>query len=160
MNTLARFAKSVGMTDEAWQRHANPWSVYTRFAAIPAGTLAIWSRTWLGWWALVPVGLVAIWLLINPHIFPAVRAPQNWAAKGIYGERLWLNEPESVPPDFRSVLRGLIVPGVAGILMLAWGLLQLDLWPTTFGATLVTLAQLWRIDRLGVFYEHRRGLDK
>ena len=45
VTVLARFAKCVGMTNEAWQRHANPWSVYTRFAAIPAGLLAIWSRT-------------------------------------------------------------------------------------------------------------------
>ncbi|MGV9778250.1 DUF6653 family protein [Streptosporangium sp. NPDC003464] len=28
------------MTDEAWKRHANPWSVYTRSAAIPGMILA------------------------------------------------------------------------------------------------------------------------
>ncbi len=41
MTALARFAKSVGMTGEAWQRHANPCNVYTRFAAIPTGILAL-----------------------------------------------------------------------------------------------------------------------
>jgi len=40
MTALAWFAKSVGMTDEVSQRHANAWSVYTRFVAIPAGILA------------------------------------------------------------------------------------------------------------------------
>ena len=109
------------MTDEAWQRHANPWSVYTRFAAILAGVLAIWSRTWCGWWALVPVGLVIVWLRLNPHVFSAVREPRGWAAKGIYGEKLWLDEPAIVPPDCHSVLRWLIIPGVAGSLLLVWG---------------------------------------
>jgi hypothetical protein len=90
VTALARFAKSVGTTDEAWQRHANPWSVYTRFAAIPAGILAIWSRTWFGWWALVRVGLDIVWLWLNPHIFPAVKEPRSWAARDIYGEKLWL----------------------------------------------------------------------
>ena len=159
MSTLARFVKSAGMTDEAWLRHANSWSVYTRFAAIPAGILAIWSRTWLGWWALIPVALVIIWLWLNPHVFPAVKEPRSWAAKGIYGEKLWLNEPDSVPPGCRSVLRWLIIPAVAGILLLVWGLVQLDLWPTIFGATLVTLTQLWRIDRFGRVYEERQGAD-
>jgi hypothetical protein len=57
------------------------------------------------------------------------------------------------------VLRWLIIPGVAGILLLVWGLVLLDLWPTIFGATLVTLTQLWRIDRLGLFYEERKRAD-
>nr|WP_238997445.1 DUF6653 family protein [Mycolicibacterium sp. CBMA 361] len=61
------------MTDAAWRRHANPWSVWTRFAAIPLMMLAIWSRV--------------------------------------------------------------------------WG------WPSVFGAVLVVYGQLWRIDRLGIFYD-------
>jgi hypothetical protein len=134
--------RGVGITDEAWRRHANPWSVYTHFAAIPAGILAIWSRTWFGWWALVPLGLVIVWLWLNPHVSPAVREPRSWAARGIYGERLWLNEPESVPPDCRSLLHWLIIPGVAGILLLVWGLVQLELWPTIFGTTLVTITTM------------------
>jgi hypothetical protein len=70
----AWIAKAFGMTDQAWRRHANPWSVYTRFAAIPAMILAIWSRVWIGWWALVAVAAVIMWLWLNPHVFPAVNA--------------------------------------------------------------------------------------
>ena len=83
MKPLVWVAKTFGMTDEAWRRHANPWSVYTRFAAIPALILAIWSRVWIGWWALVPVAVVLVWLWINPHVFAAVTQPRSWAAKGI-----------------------------------------------------------------------------
>jgi hypothetical protein len=157
MKTLAQITRVLGMTDEAWQRHANPWSVYTRFAAIPAMILAIWSRVWIGWWALVPVAAVVIWLWLNPRVFPAVTEPRSWAAKGIYGEKLWLLESCSVPLEYRVVLRWLIVPGLCGIVLLAYGLVALLVWPTVFGATLIVLAQLWRIDRLGLLYEQSKA---
>jgi hypothetical protein len=147
----------VDMSDETWRRHANPWSVWTRFAAIPALILAVWSRVWFGWWALVPVLAVIVWLWLNPRVFAPVAVPRSWAAKGIYGERLWLRHPSLVPPSFRTVLRGLMVPGLAGAVLLFWGLVQLEVWPTLFGASLVVLAQLWRIDRLGLLYEHLKS---
>ena len=153
MKALAQIPKAFGMSDEAWRRHANPWSVYTRFAAIPAMILAVWSRVWLGWWALVPVGVVVVWLWLNPHVFPAVTTPRSWAAKGIYGEKLWLLEPARVPPGYRTVLRWLIAPGACGFVVLVWGLVRLQIWPTMFGATLIVLAQLWRIDRMGLLWE-------
>jgi hypothetical protein len=158
--TLSAIAKAFGMSDEAWRRHANPWSVSTRFAAIPAMILAIWSRVWIGWWALVPVAATIVWLWLNPRVFPAVTTPCSWAAKGIYGEKLWLRERSKVPPGSLAVLRWLIVPAIVGFALLAWGLVQLLVWPTMFGATLIVLAQLWRIDRLGLLYEEsRRGAD-
>ncbi|MDT5210776.1 MAG: hypothetical protein QOF67_3191 [Mycobacterium sp.] len=40
MGVLSRVADTFRMTDDAWQRHANPWSVWTRFAAIPLMILA------------------------------------------------------------------------------------------------------------------------
>ena len=104
----------------------------------------------------MPAAAVIIWLWLNPHVFPAVTAPRSWAAKGIYGERLWLLEPSSVPAGYHAVLRWLIVPGLCGIVLLAWGLVQLLVWPTIFGAALIVLAQLWRIDRLGLLYEQSK----
>src|SRR5260221_10055751 len=157
MKTLAQITRVLGMTDEAWQRHANPWSVYTRFAAIPAMILAIWSRVWISWWALVPVGGVIIWLWLNPFIFPAVTTPRSWVAKGIFGEKLWLQEAASGPAGYRVALRWLLVPALCGGLLVVWGLVQLLVWPTCFGATLIALAQLWRIDRVGLLYELKKG---
>jgi hypothetical protein len=158
MRRLAAIAQAFGMTDEAWRRHANPWSVYTRFAAIPAMILAVWSRVWIGWWSLIPVALVMLWLWLNPHVFAPVTEPRTWASKGIYGEKLWLQDPAGVPAECRAVLRWLIVPGLAGFALLAWGLAALEPWPTVFGATLIALAQLWRIDRLVRLYEVRIGI--
>jgi hypothetical protein len=155
MMNVAKFS------DEAWRRHANPWSVYTRFAAIPLMILAVWSRVWMGWWALVPVGLVALWLVVNPFVFSAIVEPTNWASKGIFGEKLWLQDRTRVPTGLRTILRRLILMGVAGFALLTWGLLELSVWPTVFGTTLITLAQLWRIDRMGLLYDEisRRELD-
>ncbi|ANZ40612.1 hypothetical protein BBK82_36025 [Lentzea guizhouensis] len=157
MDVADRIAKTFGMTDEAWQRHANPWSVWTRFAAIPLMLLAIWSRTWIGWWSLVPISAVAAWLFINPRAFPPVREPRNWAARGIYGERAWVQNRDLVPPDHRKVLRLLVALGVIGFGMILWGLVALEVWPTVFGVTVVVVAQLWRIDRFGWLWERHQA---
>ena len=53
----------------------------------------------------------------------------------------------------RTAFRLIATPGIVGIAMVGWGLVALDVWPTVFGATLVVLAQLWRIDRLVWMYE-------
>ena len=157
MSWLQRYTQAAGMTDEAWKRHANPWSVWTRFAAIPLMMLAIWSRTWIGWWSLVPVALVVVWLIVNPRAFPAIERPASWAAKGIYGEKMWVEDPSLVAGDHRKVQRLLIAVGSAGFALLAWGLVALEVWPAVFGATLIVLGQLWRIDRLGQLYEQHRA---
>jgi hypothetical protein len=156
MAALIRVADMFRMTDEAWQRHANPWSVYTRFAAIPAMILAIWSRAWIGWWSLIPIAVVVVWLWLNPRAFPAVTEPRSWAAKGIYGEKLWLAERRNLPTGYQPVLRFLAMVGGVGFVLLIIGLVTLRVWPTVFGATLIVLGQLWRIDRLGRLYDDRQ----
>jgi Family of unknown function (DUF6653) len=157
MNIMSKVASAFGMSDEAWKRHANPWSVWTRFAAIPLAILSIWSRVWLGWWCLVPIDAVIVWLWLNPHVFAPVETPTSWAAKGIYGEKLWLRQRSRIPADDRAVLRLLIGVGGAGFALLALGLVRLEVWPTVFGATLLVLAQLWRIDKFVVLYEQSRA---
>jgi hypothetical protein len=48
----------MAMDDRVWRRHANPWSGWTRVTALPLLVLAIWSRVWIGWWAMLAVWLV------------------------------------------------------------------------------------------------------
>jgi hypothetical protein len=33
---------------------------------------------------------------------------------------------------------------------------MLEVWPTVFGASLIVLGQLWRIDRFGLLFEEQR----
>jgi hypothetical protein len=40
--------KLFGPEGERWMRHANPVSVWTRFAVLPLLALAVWSREWIG----------------------------------------------------------------------------------------------------------------
>jgi hypothetical protein len=42
-----RLAKLLGLRGETWMRHANPVSVWTRFAVLPLLAASIWSRDWI-----------------------------------------------------------------------------------------------------------------
>ncbi|WP_309485896.1 DUF6653 family protein [Marinitenerispora sediminis] len=157
-------AAGFRMDDEAWRRHANPWSVWTRFAAVRAVIAALGSRAWLGWWYLLPVAAVAGWLWLDPHVFPTVTAPRTWAPRRGYGERLWLADPALASAEHRRFHR-LLVPlravslGLPGYGLVGYGLVVLDVWPTACGAALLVLGQLRRIDRFGMLYGEgrRRG---
>lgn len=140
------------MKEETWRRHANPWSVWTRFAAIPPLILAIWSRTWIGWWCLVPLALVIVWLVINPSAFAPVEKPVRWTERGIYGEHIWVRDKD-IPNEHKRVLALLLGLAAIGATLLTTGLVTLEIWPTIFGATLVVITQLWRIDRFATLYD-------
>lgn len=159
MDLKEAVAKAFRMDEETWRRHANPWSVWTRFAAIPLMLLGIWSRDWIGWWCLVPIAAVIGWLFVNPSAFPPVE-PRGWAARGIYGEHAWVRDKSLVPPNHLVVLRILVVLGLAGFGLMVWGLVRLEVWPTVFGTALLVVAQLWRIDRFGWLWERVEQRDR
>jgi hypothetical protein len=141
------------MKEESWRRHANPWSVWTRFAAIPVFIVAVWSRTWIGWWCLLPLAVVVAWLVVNPVVFRPVDEPTKWSSRGIYGERMWAKDRRAVPVGHRQVEHLLVAIGLAAFALLTWGLVALDGWPTVFGATLIVVSQLWRIDRYAWLFD-------
>ena len=86
-----RIAKLFSMTDEVWEKHANPWSVWTRFSALPLLAVAIWSRLWIGPWAWALLSVTIYWIWINPRLFKKPLSTDNWASKAVLGERVWLN---------------------------------------------------------------------
>jgi hypothetical protein len=90
----ARIAAAFGLRGENWMRHANPVSVWTRFAVLPLLAVSIWSRVWIGWWALVPFVFSLVFMVVNPLLFPRPRSTKNWASKGVLGERIWANRDE------------------------------------------------------------------
>jgi hypothetical protein len=141
------------ITDEMWKRHANPWSVWTRFAAIPAFMLAVWSRVWIGWWSLIPIALVVLWLFLNVFVFAPITSPHNWASKGIYGEKLWLSKRSEIPEHYAVMQQRLIILGLIGMILIAGGLYQLHAWISILAAVILILTQLWRIDRFSTLYE-------
>lgn len=138
------------MSDSSWRRHANPWSVYTRLAAIPIGALAVWSRVWIGPWSLILVVAVIVWLFLNVRVFKPIDEPRSWVSRGIYGERMWL---EGARWRFQQVHRAMIAVGAAGMLGLAWGLYALEPFLVWITVVLVSASQLLRLALLSKLYD-------
>ena len=153
-----RLAGLFRMDDAAWERHANPWSGWTRLSTLPLLILAVWSRVWLGWWALVPLAIALAWLWLNPHLFPPPRSTQNWMSKGVLGERIWLSRDQvPVPDHHRRVVAILGIVSGLGVLLVVWGLVALAICPTLLGVVVVFMSKLWGLDRMVWLYEEMKS---
>jgi len=150
MRRLFRFAQSSMLMDDAtWTRHANPWSVYSRMTILPLMALAIWSRVWIGWWALVPVLACLVWTWINPRLFARPGRTDSWASEGTFGERLFMRVSDAeIGADHRRAVAILTIVNVAGAILLGYGLVALNPWITLWGLTLTMGAKLWTFDRM------------
>ncbi|MET0864988.1 MAG: DUF6653 family protein [Nakamurella sp.] len=155
-----RVAKAFGLEGDKWLRHANPVSVWTRFAILPVLAVAIWSYDWIGWWSLVPTGLVLVFLMINPLLFREPSSTRNWASEAVFGERIWADRNRvDIPPQFLMSK----VPAVAttfqvvGIIALAYGLIQLDVVAVVSGVLLSQLAKCWYLDRMVLLFDEMKS---
>src|SRR4030042_5095154 len=125
-----KIAKAFKMDEKARRRHSNPWSVYSRFSMVPLLGIAFWSRVWLGWWFLVPVVIVLLWVWLNPRIFPEPKSTNNWASKVVLGEWIWMNRKKvAVPKRHRRMPNILSVLGAIGGIVFFWGMGFLHIWP-------------------------------
>ena len=144
----------MSMDDEVWARHANPWSVYSRFSCLPLIVLAVWSRTWFGWWCLLPLAIALFWTWYNPRAFPPSTRTDGWAFKGTSGERLFLaRKQRSIPRHHEVAARILTMASALGALILLYGLIVLAPWPTLLGLVITIGAKVWFVDRMVWLYE-------
>lgn len=157
----ARVAKFFGLSGDSWLKHANPASVWTRFAGLWFMALAVWSRDWIGWWSLIAIAAGIVFVVVNPLLFKVPRSTRNWASKGVFGERVFSERREvPLPPQF-----GTRVPNVAnllsvlGLALLAYGLVVLDPVSTIGGLVLTQTAKAWYIDRMVLLYEHTKATN-
>lgn len=157
MNAMARqdpFTTLMAMDGATWQRHANPWSVWTRIPLLTAVSLAVYFRAELGLWLWPILGLVAIWTFVNPRAFPPPASTDSWATRGVLGERIWLDrEAVPIPRHHARWALGLSLASGACLLPLAWGLIALDPWATAFGALGASAMKLWFVDRMAWLYQ-------
>lgn len=141
--------RAMGMDDAAWERHANPWSGWTRVAISPMLGLALWSRVWIGWWSLIPIATIVAWIWINPRIFPRPNSLDNWMSRGVLGERIWLaDEPGTVANHHHRVIRVLTTLASLGAVVFIAGLVWLNPAATLSGLAITMLGKLWFIDRM------------
>ncbi len=144
------------MDDATWARHANPYSVYSRFTTLPLLTLAIWSRVWLGWWCLIPIALTILWIWYNPRAFSPPKSTDNWASRITLGERLYLNRQNvPIPEHHAPVLKIIMVIATSGICILIYGLFFLIPWAAICGLLLSAVSKLWFVDRMVWLYMER-----
>lgn len=143
----------MAMSATVWERHANPWSGWSRVSILPLLAIAAWSRVWIGWWALVPIGAVLVWTWLNPRVFPPPVSNDNWMSKGVLGERLWLMRGEDlVVAHHAPVVRVLTIATAAGAVLLFVGLIVLSLSLTLTGLAITMLSKLWLLDRMVWIY--------
>jgi hypothetical protein len=158
-----RLATRFGLEDDGgWERHTNPASVWTRFAALPLLVVAIWSRDWIGWWSLVPIALSLVWMVVNPKFFGPPRSTRNWASQSVLGERIYVQRDRlDLPPQHTSIVPTLIQLGqVAGLVLLVLGLVTLDPVATLFGLVVVEMGKLWYLDRMVLLFDDVKTRDE
>ena len=152
--------RAFGMTDAVWRRHANPWSVWTRFLGLPALAAAIWSREWWDWWALAPSAVVVVWLWLNPRVFSAPRSTDNWTSKSILGERVWLERRTLDLPRLFHVKPHLgNAVAALGLALCAWGLWALAVWPTLAGLLAIGAGKAWFLAEMVHLYDHAAPIN-
>ena len=150
-----RVAKLFGLQGDAWMRHANPASVWTRFTVVSVLALAIWSRDWIGIWCLVGVALGIVWMFVNPHLFKAPRSTRNWASRAVLGERIWADRDKvDLPEQFRSRAAAWIANGYStiGMGLLAFGLIELNLLAVLTGILITHGGKAWYMDRVALLF--------
>jgi hypothetical protein len=146
------------MTNETWEKHANPWSVWSRMITLPILVLAIWSRIWIGWYGWVIVGILVIWLILNPKAFKKPNSTKNWASKAVLGERIWLNRKIiSIPKghSFMAILLNTI--NGSGLPFLIYGLYHFNFWITILGTIIIYAGKMWFLDRMVWLFEDMKN---
>lgn len=154
MKIVDAMAAMMAMDERTWRRHANPLSVWTRLPIIAVLVAILFYRDLLGWWMWPLLAAAIVWTFFNPRAFPEPASTDNWASKGVMGERVWLNRKAvAIPPHHAAWAQGLVIASGVGMIPLIWGLVVQDFWLTAFGTLLVFVSKLWFVDRMAWLFE-------
>lgn len=152
--------RAMGMDSDKWQRHANPWSVWTRLATIPAFALTVYARIWLGWWSLLAVILIFGFLWLNTRIFAPAQTDERWETRAILGEKIWLDrDVTAIRDDHLRAIRWIAIGSSLSSVPLIIGLVLLAPWATAFGVAGMFFGQVWLLDRFVWLYETKRSFS-
>ena len=157
MDIFKTAERLMGMSDATWARHANRWSVYTRFGGAVPVFFALWSAHWIGWWSLIPIAMAGSWVYLNPRFFSAPNTADSWAARGVLGERAFLNRKiVPIPNEPQRVAQ--ITTTLSGFFMVIgiWGLLRGDFLVAFAGWHASVACKAWFVDRMAVLWDEMK----
>ena len=157
-----KLAKAFGLEGDGWMRHANPISVWTRFSVVSLLALAIWSREWIGIRCLAPIAAVIVWMFVNPLLFKEPKSTRNWASRSVLGERIWVDRDKvTLPEEFRSRAASIVANGYStvGMVILAYGLIDLNLIATLSGILIIHGGKAWYLDRAVLLFAAMKNRD-
>ena len=151
-----RIAAKFQMDEETRLRHANPWSVYTRFTVVPLMALSVRSRVRVGDWWILLFGGVIVWTRYNPRIFAKPASYNTWAGKGVFGERIRLHRDKKPVASYHyRPIRLLNLIQVSGlVLMIVW-LTILHWWLTIIWIILI-YTKVRFVDRMVRIFEEMK----
>lgn len=144
------FTKLMSMDEAAWERHANPFSVWSRaITGLPVILGAIWSIRPFGWWSILFILSACFWIWINPRLFSVPKHTDNWASKVTFGERIWLNRKfQEIPAHHANWAFALsLIAGIGFIVAVVSAYLNL-LLPTLVGGVISWFGKMWFCDRM------------
>lgn len=161
MTLERKVAKAFNLTDENWMKHANPWSVWTRYSVLPLIVFAFWCRIWIGWWCLIPGFISIMWMFFNPVFFCKPKSTKNWASKSVMGERVYLNRdkidiPEAHKKPIHKILNFISSIGMG---LTIWATITFSMWEAILGIVLAYLGKSWYLDRMVWLYEDMKNVN-
>jgi hypothetical protein len=161
MTIERKIAQIFNLSDENWMKHANPWSVWTRYSVLPVIVLAFWSRIWIESWFLLPVVISIGWMFFNPVFFKKPKSTKNWASKAVLGERVYLNRDKvNIPHRHKLVPKMLNAISSVGMVLAIFGIAKLSIWFSILGVSLAYLGKSWFLDRMVWLYEDMKDLPE
>jgi hypothetical protein len=129
------------MKDRTWERHSNPWSVWTRVLTYPLVYIPVWNRSWR------QAVSVAAWFLLNPRLFPPPKDDSSWATRSVLGEQIWTRKTRADLPMWLNMLSALffLIALYTAYTRRSWNLV-------TFGGFSLVF-KLWFLQRMVVYYD-------
>jgi hypothetical protein len=156
-----KISKLFNLTDDNWMKHANPWSIWTRYSVLPIIVFAFWSRIWLKWWCLIPAIISLAWMFFNPVFFKKPKSTKNWASKSVLGKRVYLNRDKIDIPKHHKLLPNILnAISSIGMILAIYGIVMFYVWPAIMGIALAYLGKSWYLDRMVWLYEDMKHIPE
>ncbi|MEM1372229.1 MAG: DUF6653 family protein, partial [Pseudomonadota bacterium] len=134
----------MGMSDEAWARHAHPLSAYSRIFSATPMFIAAWSPFWIGWWGAGLIALVLAWLWLNPRLFSPPQTTDSWATRAVLGERAFLaRKTQPVPQEHVRVAHITTGISVMFLMLTVVGFYLVQFWTAFAAWHAAALAKVW-----------------